>query len=98
MIGSTFHPFAYVSFVVIFLFAYVVIRSKTDFPGLIAGINSLSDQPWALVVIVVGCTMTLLAKQYGVSSDIATTIVGAGIGILTKKPTSKPSGDSNDHA
>ncbi len=90
MLGVTFHPFAYISFVMIFLFAYVVIRSKTDVHGLIGSLNSLGDQWTALIVICVGCVMLLLAKQYGIDNTVAGGIVGAGLGILTKKAVPTP--------
>jgi len=95
VIGITFHPFAYVAFVFVFLFCWVVIRSKTDVHGLIGSINSLGDQWTALIVICVGCVMLLLAKQYGIDNTVAGGIVGAGLGILTKKnvpaaPEEKP--------
>ncbi len=106
MIGVTFHPFAYVSFVLIFLFSYVVIRSKTDVHGLIGSMNSLGDQWTALIVIAIGCVMLLLAKQYGIDNTVAGGIVGAGLGVLTKKtvPTSpeekptplQPASDSSE--
>jgi len=90
VIGLTFHPFAYVAFVFVFLFCWVVIRSKTDVHGLIGSINSLGDQWTALIVICIGCVMLLLAKQFGIDNTVAGGIVGAGLGILTKKsvPTS----------
>lgn len=90
MIGVTFHPFAYVTFVFVFLFCWVVIRSKTDVHGLIGSLNSLGDQWTALIVICVGCVMLLLAKQYGIDNTVAGGIVGAGLGILTKKSIPTP--------
>ena len=75
------------------MFAYVVIRSKTDvhglmgFPELIGG--PMDGVSW--IISLMGCVMLLLAKtQYGIDNTVAGGIVGAGLGILTKKsvPTS----------
>jgi hypothetical protein len=95
MIGTTFHPFAYVSFVLVGLFCYIVIRSKTDLQGLVQSINAFGDQFWAIIIISLGCIMLLLSKQYSIESSISTTIVGAGIGILTKKNDGKKPDDNH---
>lgn len=93
IVSPTFHPFAYISLVMAGLFCYVVIRSKTDLQDLVKAINSFGDQFWALIIICTGCIMLLLSKQYSIESSIATTIVGAGIGILTKKPQTEKKPD-----
>lgn len=81
------HPFAIASFVILALFASIVLRSKPDLPGFIAAMNSVGAQPTALITLLLGCTMLLLCKQYSLSTDIAAGIIGCGINMLTNQFT-----------
>lgn len=50
---------------------------------LILALNSLNT-PWiALIVIVLGMGFEIVCKIYGIGSDAATGVIGAGIGLLT---------------
>lgn len=82
-----FHPFAIVSFVMVALFASIVLRSKPDLPTFIAAMNSVGAQPTALITLLLGCTMLILCKSYQLSTDIAAGIIGCGINMLTNQFT-----------
>lgn len=51
--------------------------------GMIESLNALNT-PWiALIVIILGAVFDLACKHFGLDSDAATGIIGAGIGLLT---------------
>lgn len=51
--------------------------------GLILALNALNT-PWiALIVIVLGMAFEIVCKVFGIGSDAATGVIGAGIGLLT---------------
>jgi len=46
-------------------------------------LNSLNT-PWvAIIVIVLGMVFSIICKNYGVNTDASSSIIGAGIGLLT---------------
>ena len=56
---------------------------RTCMKGFIVALNSLNT-PWiAILVIVLGMAFDILCKRFGLDSDAATGVIGAGIGLLT---------------
>ncbi len=58
--------------------------------NLIAALNALNT-PWiAIVVIILGMIFDVCCKIYGLNSDAASGVIGAGIGLLTGQALSHP--------
>ena len=56
---------------------------------MIAALNALNT-PWiAILVIILGMVFEIVCKIYGISSDAATGVIGAGIGLLTGQALNK---------
>ena len=55
----------------------------------ITAINALSSPILAIVVIILGCTYSVVAHLYGLGNDAAAGIIGAGIGLLTGQALAK---------
>lgn len=52
---------------------------------IIVALNSL-NQPWvAIVVIVLGMIFDIVSQHFNVSTDAATGVIGAGVGLLTSQ-------------
>ena len=49
----------------------------------IAALNTISSPILALLVIMLGCGFALLSKRSGIDLNLASGIIGAGIGLLT---------------
>lgn len=49
----------------------------------IAACNTISSPILAVLVIMLGCVYSVVSKCYGLDSNTAAGIVGAGIGLLT---------------
>ena len=59
--------------------------------GFINALNSLNT-PWiAIIVIGLGMVFEVVCKVYGLNSDGASTVIGAGVGLLTGQALSKSS-------
>jgi hypothetical protein len=54
----------------------------------ITAMNTLNTPLVAIMVILLGMIFDLASKSFGVNSDAATGIIGAGIGLLTGQATS----------
>jgi hypothetical protein len=44
---------------------------------------AMSDQLWAFLYLIVGCSMVIATKHLGITSDVGMTIIGAGIQAFT---------------
>ncbi len=93
---SSFHPFAIIGFVFVALFVFLVIKTKADLPTFITSLNSIGAQATGLTVLVVGCVMLVLCKQYDLDSTIAGGIVGCGINMLTNQFSRHPPTNPDD--
>lgn len=50
---------------------------------IIAALNALNT-PWvAIIVVIIGCVFSVVSHSFGMGSDAASGIIGAGIGLLT---------------
>lgn len=78
-----FHPFAICAFIAFGIFAWVCIRTKPDLPTFIGAINSVGSSPTAITVMMIGCVMLVMCKQYGLDSTIAGGIIGVASNRLT---------------
>lgn len=57
---------------------------------LVAAMNALNT-PWiAILVIVLGMIFDVCCKFYGLNSDAASGVIGAGIGLLTGQALAHP--------
>jgi hypothetical protein len=70
-------------FMVLIIFAIMIIRGKTDLPQFIGAINSVGSQPTAITVMMIGCIMLVMCKIYGLDSTIAGGIIGVASNMLT---------------
>jgi hypothetical protein len=91
-----YHPFTWIGFIFIGLFAYLVIRTKADLPTFITSLNSFGAQPVGIAVLSIGCVMLILCKQYDLDSTIAGGIVGCGINMLTNQFSKHPPTNPDD--
>lgn len=80
-----FHPIAILSAWGMMLLTILIWRSKADLTTFIAALNSVGEQPTAIVVILIGCTMLVMCKEYGLDSTIAGGIIGVGSNMLQNK-------------
>lgn len=55
----------------------------------ITAINALSSPNLAVLVMILGCGYSIIAHKYGLNNDIASGIIGAGIGLLTGQALAK---------
>ncbi len=85
MIGphNYFHPYVILAIYWSILLGYLIIRNQ--FVDFLDALNHLADQWMAIVVIVVGCVMLVMCKQYGLDSTIAGGIIGVGSNMLQNK-------------
>lgn len=49
-------------------------------------INTLANKPWAIIVLVIGCTMLIFCKKWAIDTTIAGGIIGAATNMLMSKP------------
>ena len=57
--------------------------------GVVSQLNQLNT-PWvAIIVIVLGMIFAVVCKVYGLNSDMASGVLGAGIGLLTGQALAK---------
>jgi hypothetical protein len=89
-----FHPVAWIAIAVAAVFLWTIIRQKPSLQEIVASVNSFSDQMWAIIVILIGCSTLLLTKQYGMDSTAGTTIIGSGVTLMVKKGMSEKANDS----
>jgi hypothetical protein len=66
---------------VLFLLAFLR-GSKLDFPSFIVAINSISTQPFALSVLVIGFWMLVECKKFGIDTTIAGGVIGVASNML----------------
>jgi len=49
----------------------------------VLAINALTTQVWAILVLIIGCSMIVYTKKYGIDTTIAGGIVGVAANMLT---------------
>lgn len=75
------HPVALLLLVVL-LFMLGLKRLNLDVPQFIAAINSISSQPFALLVLIIGFWMLVECKKFGIDTTIAGGVIGVASNML----------------
>ena len=75
------HPVALLFLFSIF-FMMSLKRFNLDVPQFIAAVNSISSQPFALLVLVIGFWMLVECKKYGIDTTIAGGVIGVASNML----------------
>lgn len=39
---------------------------------------NINNETWSVLLILIGCAMTIISKHYGLSNDLGSAIIGAG--------------------
>lgn len=69
---------------VLLLVSWAVIRGGGSLEGFVSALNSVNT-PWvAILVMVIGMLFDIASQKYNMSTDAATGVIGAGIGMLTQ--------------
>ena len=64
-------------------FILIVLRTqKIDLPTLVVAINSISSQPFALLVLMLGFWMLVECKKFGIDTTIAGGVIGVASNML----------------
>lgn len=85
MTHHLFHPFAFIAAWGMLLLTFLIIRAKADLAAFVDSINAIGEQPFAIIVIIIGCVMLVECKTYGLDSTIAGGIIGVGSNMLQNK-------------
>lgn len=85
MTHHLFHPFAFIAAWGMLLLTFLIVRSKADLAVFVDSINAIGEQPFAIIVIIIGCVMLVECKTYGLDSTIAGGIIGVGSNMLQNK-------------
>jgi len=65
------------------LFLLLFLRgSRLDFPAFITAVNSISTQPFALSVLIIGFWMLVECKKFGIDTTIAGGVIGVASNML----------------
>ena len=52
---------------------------------LVMAFNALGSQPIAIMVLIIGCTMIIACRVYGVDTTIAGGVIGCAVNMLTSQ-------------
>ncbi len=55
----------------------------------VVALNAVSSQPWAILVLLIGCGTYLGSKHFGLDTSVPSGIVGAAINMLTNHTATK---------
>jgi len=61
--------------------------------GTVAAINAIDTQCWAIVVLIIGCTMLAFCKHWAIDTTVAGGVIGVASNMLTgqmKKSSADP--------
>lgn len=53
---------------------------------IIAAINSITNKPWAVLILLIGFAMLVSCKKWGIDTTIAGGVIGVASNMLTSKP------------
>lgn len=53
--------------------------------NLIAAINSIESQPWAFMVLIIGCVFLIACRHYNEDTNIASGIIGCATGMFSSQ-------------
>ena len=71
-------PFQYFFLGIFVLLLVVIIFSRPNLHQLFDAVNSIGENPMALIVIVIGCTMLIECKNYGIDDALAGGLITLG--------------------
>ena len=71
-------PFQFFFLGIFILLFVVVIFSRPNLHQLFDAINSIGENPMALIVIIVGCIMLIESKNYGIDDGLAGGLITLG--------------------
>ena len=78
--------------------ALIRLTAISQWQGFIVALNSINT-PWlAILVIVLGMTFEVVCKTYGLNSESAAGVIGAGVGLLTGQGLANASHAAQDAA
>jgi hypothetical protein len=60
------------------------------FQRFVTAMNTVSSQYIALLTLLIGCAMMIIAKRYSVEGSVGAGIIGAAINMLTHDPNKLP--------
>lgn len=90
------HFSAILGAIVLLAFMWLVSREDSVVGRFILALNSLNTPMVAVLVIVLGEVYGIVCNQYGMKGDGPSTIIGAGIGLLTGQVLSKTLTQTHD--
>ena len=77
-----FAPFQFFFLGIFLLLLITAVRSKATLHDLFDAVNSIDQNPMAIIVLVIGCIMLIESKLYGFGENAADIIIGYGGGLL----------------
>jgi hypothetical protein len=77
-----FAPFQFFFLGIFLLLLITAVRSKASLHDLFDAVNSIDQNPMAIIVLVIGCIMLIESKLYGFGENAADIIIGYGGGLL----------------
>ena len=96
-----FAPFQFFFLGIFLLLLITAVRSKATLHDLFDAVNSIDQNPMAIIVLVIGCIMLIESKLYGFGENAADIIIGYGGGLLQGQlkrelstRTQQPSGEA----
>jgi hypothetical protein len=54
--------------------------------GLVTAVNTITNKPWAILVLLIGFAMLVSCKKWGIDTTIAGGVIGVASNMLTSKP------------
>lgn len=67
------------------LFAAYIFRQNPTFSNVVLTLNSVGNQPTALIVLTMGCYMLIECKERGIDPTVAGSIIGVAANMLTNQ-------------
>lgn len=58
----------------------------TFISNFISAVNSISNKPWAVLILLIGFGMLISCKKWGIDTTIAGGVIGVASNMLTSKP------------